>query len=96
MIAHDIAGASFLPSVMVRRRTFFQEDSWIEDLTVILFVAPPDKSRGGAMSRGGSFDQPGAGLELREEWRMHHADEFSFWFFDAVSGWSGWSCMQCG
>ena len=43
MVAHNITDVSFLFAVMVRRRTFFQEDPSIVFLTVGQFLAPPDK-----------------------------------------------------
>ena len=43
MVPHNVADVPFVFAVMVRRRTFFQEDPSIVFLTVKLFVAPPDK-----------------------------------------------------
>ena len=43
MVAHNVADVSFVFAVMVRRRTFFQEDPSIVFLTVWLFVAPSDE-----------------------------------------------------
>ena len=40
MVAHNVADVSFLFAVMVRCRTFFQEDPSIVFLAVWLFVAP--------------------------------------------------------
>ena len=39
MVAHNVADVSFLFAVMVRRRTFFQEDPSIVFLAMWLFVA---------------------------------------------------------
>ena len=43
MVAHNVADVSFVLAVMVRRRTFFQEDPSIVFLMVWLFVEPSDK-----------------------------------------------------
>ena len=43
MVAHNVADVSFVLAVMVRRRTFFQEDPSIVFLTVWPFVAPFDE-----------------------------------------------------
>ena len=43
MVAHNVADVPFVSAVMLRRRTFFQEDPSIVFLTVRLFVVPPDK-----------------------------------------------------
>ena len=44
MVAHNVADVSSVFAVMVRRRTFFQEDPSIVFLTVLwLFVAPSDE-----------------------------------------------------
>ena len=43
MVAPSIADVPFLFAVMVRRRTFFQEDPSIMFLTLGLYIMPPDK-----------------------------------------------------
>ena len=43
MVAHHVANVSFLHAVVVRRRTFMQEDPSIVFLTMWLFVAPSAK-----------------------------------------------------
>ena len=43
MVTHDITGAPFLFAVMVRRRTFFQEDPSIVLFTLWLNVLPFDE-----------------------------------------------------
>ena len=43
MVAHDIADVPFLLAVMVRRRTFFQEDPSIVFFKLVLFIVPPNK-----------------------------------------------------
>ena len=43
MVSHNIADVLLLFAVMVRRRTFFQEDPSIVFLTLALFIVPPNK-----------------------------------------------------
>ena len=43
MVAHNITDVHLLFAVMVRRRTFFQEDPAIVFLTLELFIVPPNK-----------------------------------------------------
>ena len=68
MVAHNIADASFLLTVMVRRRTFFQKYSSIVsrsrnvNASIVSFRDVIERGanrriRGGAMSRGGRFDR---------------------------------------
>ena len=43
MVVHNVADVPLVFAVMVRRRTFFQEDPSIVFLMVRLLVAPPDE-----------------------------------------------------
>ena len=54
---------------MVRRRTFFRENSSIVSFRDVIERCANRGIGGGAMSRGGSFDRSGAGLELYVGWR---------------------------
>ena len=69
MVAHEITDAPFLFAVMVRRRTFLEKESFDCTFHVVAERLANRRIQGGAMSRGGSFDQSGAGLELYVEWR---------------------------
>ena len=73
MVARDVADVPLLFAVMVRRRTFFQEDPSI----VGAVHRATQRSRGGAMLRGGSFDQSGGCQEHHVEWRMRREAELS-------------------
>ena len=76
-VAHDIADVPLLFAVMVRRRTSFQEDPSIVFLTLGAVHRATQQGRGGAMLRGGSFDQSGGCQELHGEWRMRRVAELS-------------------
>ena len=69
MVAHDIADAPFLLAVVVRCRTFFQENFVDRVFRDVIERCANQRSRGEAMSRGGSFDRLGAGLEFHVGWR---------------------------
>ena len=61
MVAHDVADVSFVSAVMVRRRTFFQEDPSIVFSHNESVRRAIRQSRGGAKLRGGNFGQYGDG-----------------------------------
>ena len=86
MVAHDIADVPLLFAVMVRRRTSFQEDPSIVFLTLGAVHRATQQGRGGAMLRGGSFDQSGGCQELHGEWRMCRVAELSSADFQEVEG----------
>ena len=67
MVAYILTFLTFTFTVMIRRRTFFQENRW----SCAIQQNPVESSR------AGSSDRSGGCLELRGKWRMRHADELS-------------------
>ena len=77
MVAHNIADVSLLFAVMVRRRTFFQEDPVDRVFRDVIVRYAIRQSQGGARPRDGNSGQSGGYQELRGAWRMRRADELS-------------------